>query len=231
MNIMIQIDSSQIQTLSQTRFIIVRHGETEWNVQEREMGQLDSPLTPNGLAQAMQLAARLEDVHLAAFYSSDLGRAAATSAMIAKRRAIEVSFDIRLRERNMGIFQGLTVAGMRDRHPKERADYERIGFDYVIPGGESARQRVERTMTCLNELAVRHQGGTVLIVTHGGILTGLFQHVLGMSPESSRRFRRPNAAVNVFICEEGQWILETWGDISHLAGIATLDDPAEKTGY
>ncbi len=189
-----------------------------------EIGQLDSPLTDVGLAQAGQLARRLENVHFDAFYSSDLGRATATAALLAERQPIRVIFEPRLRERHMGIFQGYTIAEMRERYPKERADYEKIGFEYVIPGGESAKQRLGRTMTCLDELAARHRDGSVLIVTHGGILTGIFQHVLGISPESAHRFRRLNAAINVFVCEDSRWILETWGDISHLEGLKTLDD-------
>ena len=110
--------------MSGTRLTILRHGETEWNLQEREMGQLDSPLTPTGLAQARQLAHRLASLHFDAFYSSDLGRASETSSIIAEKLSLKVLFDPRLRERHSGIFQGLTPAEARERYPKERAEYE-----------------------------------------------------------------------------------------------------------
>jgi broad specificity phosphatase PhoE len=218
----------------QTRFTLVRHGETEWNILGKEMGQLDSPLTPTGVNQGKALGQRLANVHFDAFYSSDLGRASATSMLLAENLSLPIVYEPRLRERHTGIFQGHTIAEIRNKFPKERADYERIGFEYIIPGGESAKQRLERTLTCLEELATRHQGGSVLAVTHGGILTGFFQHVLGISPESPVRFRRLNAAINVFNYGNGKWVLETWGDVEHLSGVRSLDDPtgaAFKSGH
>src|ERR1035437_10000910 len=89
-----------------------RLGETEWNLQEREMGQLDSPLTPLGLEQARRLGARLAQIKIDRLYSSDLPRAARTAAIIAEQTGHAVVFDVRLRERNMGIFQGLTAPEM-----------------------------------------------------------------------------------------------------------------------
>jgi probable phosphoglycerate mutase len=199
-----------------TRFIIIRHGETEWNLQEREMGQLDSPLTERGVGGVEKLADRLAGVPFDAIYSSDLGRAAKTAEIIAGRSLCQILFDVRLRERNMGIFQGLTNKERAERYPKECAAYRTIGASYVIPNGESADQRVARTCECLEELAARHAGGTVVVVTHGGILMGFFESVLGLPFGSGARFRRPNTAWNVFVREKERWVLETWGDVSHL---------------
>jgi len=204
-----------------TRFILVRHGETEWNLQEREMGQLDSPLTPLGLEQARRLGDRLAQIKIDRLYSSDLPRAARTAAIIAEQTGHAVVFDVRLRERNMGIFQSLTAPEMDARYPKEREAYRTVGFEYVIPNGESARQRVDRTVACLDELAKNHSEQTLLVVTHGGILMGFFEYALGLPFRSGRKFRRPNAAINVFNRDQKGWILETWGDVTHLSGLAT----------
>jgi len=200
-----------------TRFVIIRHGETEWNVDGREMGQLDSPLTPLGVAQAEGLARRVAATRFDALYSSDLGRAVKTATIIARLCSREVLFDARLRERNMGIFQGLTHAEMESKYPAERAEYRKEGSSYVIPSGESADERVQRALDCLEELAGQHAGGTLVIITHGGILMGLFEHVLGLPFGSGGKFRRPNAAWNVFTRERARWILETWGDVSHIS--------------
>ena len=112
------------------RLIAIRHGETEWNTQDREMGQLDSPLTSRGVRQAHAIAHRLSRVPFGALYSSDLGRAVATAGVIGERCGKQVRIAPGLRERHMGIFQGLTVAEMRERFPRERQDYERVGFEY-----------------------------------------------------------------------------------------------------
>jgi 2,3-bisphosphoglycerate-dependent phosphoglycerate mutase len=86
----------------------------------------------------------------------------------------------------------------------------------VIPDGESGRQRLERTLACLEELARQHLNQTVLVVTHGGILMGFFEYVFGLPYRSGSRFLRPNAAINVFLHGSNGWVLETWGDVSHL---------------
>ena len=199
-----------------TRFILLRHGETEWNAVNREMGQLDSPLTARGLEQAQRLAHRVAALPFDALYSSDLGRATQTAQAIAHRCSREIAFDVRLRERHMGIFQGLTPEESSQRYPEERAAYGNKDAHYVIPSGESAEQRLRRTVACLDELAHRHPGGTVVVITHGGILMGFLEHVLGLPHGSGARFRRPNAAWNVFARDEKGWVLETWGDVSHL---------------
>jgi len=180
------------------------------------MGHLDSPLTPLGVSQARRLAGRLAAIHFDALYSSDLGRAAETARIAADACKCEIAFDPRLRERNMGIFEGLTRSEMESRFPEERAAYRQKGPSYVIPRGESADQRVGRALQCLDELAARHPSGTLVVVTHGGILMGLFEFVLGLPFGSANRYVRANCSWNVFLREPKGWILETWGDVSHL---------------
>jgi broad specificity phosphatase PhoE len=107
------------------KLIAIRHGETEWNAQGREMGQLDSALTERGIQQARLVAGRLNQAAFHALYSSDLGRGIQTAEIIASKCQKQVQLDAGLRERHMGIFQGLTLAEMRERFPKERArDWE-----------------------------------------------------------------------------------------------------------
>jgi probable phosphoglycerate mutase len=212
-----------------TRLILVRHGETEWNVAGRAMGQLDSPLTALGQFQAQRLAERCAVTPFDALYSSDLGRARATAQVIADQCTREVVLDARLRERNMGIFQGLTGAEMESRFPDERATYRRVGSPYVIPSGESAEQTIDRALQCLDEIAGRHVGETLVVVTHGGILMGLFESVLGLPFGSASRYLRLNAAWNVFSRDSDKWVLETWGDVTHLETNKALVAPNQST--
>jgi broad specificity phosphatase PhoE len=125
--------------------IAVRHGETEWNVQRREMGQLDSPLTVRGIQQAEALGRRLSGIKFDELYSSDLGRAVQTAEIIAATCEKLVRLDSGLRERNMGLFQGLTWKEMSEKYPSEHETYKRTGFYNAIPGGEpSPTERSER---------------------------------------------------------------------------------------
>jgi probable phosphoglycerate mutase len=213
--------------MQRTHVIIVRHGQTEWNIAGIRQGHLDSRLTPRGMLQAQALAQRLAREKFNAIYSSDLGRAVQTALAIADVTGHEMITDPRLRERHLGIFQGLNGDQIQAKYPEERRLLRSIGPDYVIPGGESMRQQVERNVAYLNELAQKHQGETIVVVTHGGVVSGFFRHTLAIPLDAPRRFEFVNAGLNVFFREDDSWMLLTWGDVSHLApGAASEgDDP------
>ncbi len=206
--------------MTTTRIILIRHGETLWNKERREMGQLDSPLSEMGHKQAAAIAHRLMQNRFSALYSSDLGRAMQTATYIAQICQKEIIAETDLRERNMGIFQGYTRQEMQEKFPKEWQAYQSENkFDYVIPQGESQRQRLNRSIRIMNTLAERHPAETIVAISHGGILRGFFEYVLGLPPGNERRFRRNNCTYNSFIKTQNAWQLETWGDHSHLLQI------------
>jgi probable phosphoglycerate mutase len=203
--------------MERTQVFIIRHGETEWNIANIRQGHLDSRLTPEGVAQAQALAQRLTRERFRVIYSSDLGRAMQTAQIIADATGHEIVSDPRLRERHLGIFQGLSSDEIKAKHPEEYRLHRTLGPDYVIPTGESVRQQVARNLAYLNEIAVKHLGESIVVITHGGVLSGLFRHTFSIPFEAPRRFEFTNAGLNVFIYEEGNWFLQTWGDLSHLA--------------
>lgn len=207
-----------------TILFAVRHGETQWNRAGIQQGHMDSPLTDRGVEQARSLAEGLADRQIEVIYASDLGRAMRTAEIIAERLALPVQPDDRLRERHLGVMQGLTYAQFRERQPDVAAAYENGGPDYELPGGESARQRFERHLSCVADLASRHAGQRVLIVVHGGVLNSLLSHTMGLPLDAPRRFSLFNAAINRFTVRGDDWRLDTWGDLSHLEGSDALDD-------
>ena len=213
--------------MQRTQLIIVRHGQTEWNIKGIRQGHLDSPLTGRGLAQAKALGQRLAREKFSVLYSSDLGRALETAKEIVSVTGHQIVTDARLRERHLGIFQGLNADEINERYPEERRLMRTNGPGYVIPGGESMIQQVERNVAFLDSLAVRHAGETIVVVTHGGVVSGFFRHTLAIPLDAPRRFEFVNAGLNVFAHEDGNWMLLTWGDVSHLAPGATSegDDP------
>jgi 2,3-bisphosphoglycerate-dependent phosphoglycerate mutase len=209
--------------MERAQVIIVRHGQTQWNIKTIRQGHLDSPLTERGIAQAKALGERLAIETFTALYSSDLGRALQTAQVIAAATGHSIVTDPRLRERNLGIFQGLNGQEIQQKFPEEYRLHRSLGPDYIIPGGESVRQQVERNLEYLNELAEKHLGERIVIVTHGGVLSGLFRHTFSIPFNAPRRFEFTNAGLNVFNYEQGNWYLQTWGDISHLGGVGTVD--------
>jgi probable phosphoglycerate mutase len=209
--------------MSQTQLIIVRHGQTQWNLKLIRQGHLDSPLTETGVAQAKALGERLARETFTALYSSDLGRALQTAHMIAAATGHTIVTDPRLRERHLGIFQGLNGDEIRERYPEEYRLHRTVGPSYVIPDGESVEQQVVRNVEYLKEIAERHLGEKIVVVTHGGVLSGLFRRTFSIPFTAPRRFEFTNASLNVFNYEDGNWFLQTWGDISHLGSVGTVD--------
>jgi probable phosphoglycerate mutase len=175
-----------------TQVIIVRHGQTQWNIRKIRQGHLDSELTERGLAQAQALANRLARENFSALYSSDLGRAVHTARVIAAVTGHEIVTDARLRERHLGLFQGLSGDEIKEKHPEEYRLHRTMGPEYVIPGGESVRQQVARNVAFLDELALKHTGEKVVVVTHGGVVSGLFRHTLNIPLEAPLRFEFVN---------------------------------------
>ena len=216
--------SSAAARASEAELIVVRHGETEWNATGRQQGHLDSPLTAVGIRQAQAIAAALRERGFDAIYSSDLGRAYHTAECIAAAVGRVIVADARLRERHLGVMQGLTIDEVQRTHAEAYAGMRSGDPDYVIPEGESDRQRCARCVAAGNEIAARHAGQRVVIVAHGGTLSALFRHALNIDMGPSRRYKLFNASINTFFVAGEQWTLGTWGDVHHLAGIGTIDD-------
>lgn len=206
-----------------THVIAIRHGETAWNSEGRFQGHLNSALNRAGLAQAEALGEYLARERFDVLLSSDLGRALQTASAIAMRSGHEIVVDPGLRERRMGIFQGLTPSEAQARYPGEYARFSTRDPDYVIPEGESVRQLFERCVASFTGLARRHAGLTLAAVTHGGVLAMLYRHARAMPLEAPRDFPLHNTGVNRFRHRAGAWQLQSWGEVAHLD--LALDDP------
>ncbi len=200
-----------------TRFIVVRHGETRWNVEMRIQGQRDSDLTENGVAQAEAIAGRLAAERVDALISSDLGRAMQTARCIGERIGRDVVPDARFRERAFGAGEGMTYTEVDQVYPGAFARIREVDPDLVIPGGESRRQFHERVRDAFDDIARRHAGRTLVVVTHGGVLATFFRHVHGIAIHLPRAIPITNAAYNVLRHEAGAWAIESWDDAGHLA--------------
>ena len=205
--------------MQSTQLIIVRHGETEWNLNGRIQGHLDSPLTKSGRAQAEAIASRLQAIEINALYSSDLGRAYATAQIISNKTGHHILTDKRLRELHLGKFEGLTEGEVRKQYPDEFVYLRNAELDYIYPGGESKGQFSARLISCLEELMEKHYGGQILVITHGGALSRLMRHALGLPVVGSNKYKVCNAAFNVFSYDDGRWQLEIWGDLSHFVEV------------
>ncbi|MBI3043532.1 MAG: histidine phosphatase family protein [Betaproteobacteria bacterium] len=210
--------------MRETRLIVIRHGETAWNREKRMQGTTDTRLSDVGRAQAQALGRRLAGHRFSALYSSDLSRARDTASAIAEHTSRAVVTDPRLQERRFGIFEGLTADEIVARYPGEHARFASRDPDYEVPGGESARGFMQRCLGCLSEIAGRHPGEEVVVVTHGLVLDSLYRAAHGLDHGEPRPVPLINASLNRFGYDRGAWRLVVWGDVSHLA-------PEEVTVY
>jgi probable phosphoglycerate mutase len=206
------------------RFIVVRHGETQWNVAGRIQGHGDSKLTDAGRAQAEAIASRLAVERFDAIVASDLGRAFDTAQAIARGCGLSVATDARLRERSFGVGEGLTYEEIDRQYPDIFSRVRSTDPDAPIPGGESRRQFHERVRAAFEALAREHEGRRVTVVTHGGVLSSLFRHVHGIGLEEPHRIPIANASYNAVTIGPGGWTIDAWDDIAHLPVPAAFED-------
>lgn len=145
-----------------TTLLLVRHGETDWNAERRYQGHADVPLNARGREQAEALAEQLAGEDLDAIYSSDLSRARVTAEVVAARLGIPVVVDPDLREVDVGPVEGLTF---------EEAQ--------VFDGwqGEPKDEHAERILRAIHRIAAEHPEGRVLVVTHGGSMRRVHEHL------------------------------------------------------
>lgn len=204
-----------------THFLIIRHGETLWNREHRIQGQLNSVLSPTGLAQADAVGGRLREEGIELLVASDLGRTLQTAAPIAAATGLAVVQDARLRERSFGIFEGLTPEEIHERYPDEYERWQSRDPGFAMQGGESLMQLRARLSACVEEIATRGYA-KVALVTHGGALDALYRTATGTPYSTTRNWALANASINDIVVENGQWQIRGWGDIAHLT--ATEDD-------
>jgi broad specificity phosphatase PhoE len=190
-----------------TTLLLARHGQSDWNDARRWQGFADRPLTERGRVQAADLAERLADIALDAIYSSDLQRARETAAEVARAQGLEVTAVPELREVDVGSWQGLTRQEAEERFPQ--------GFRRWLAGGtgwqdgESYGEMSRRVLGAVAEIAERHDGGRVLLVSHGGPIRAIHAAALGLDVESYRRIRpvEPNARLSA-VCAEDRELSE-----------------------
>lgn len=205
--------------MSETTFVFIRHGETDWNRQQRFQGQIDVPLNDMGLAQAERLRQRLAAEPADRLVCSDLLRTRQTAAPLAQAWGTEAWPDAGLREQSFGVLEGLDVPTIQRQHPALWADWLQHRGDFALPGGESLLQFHARVMAAVAALARAHAGCTVAVVTHGGVLDMLWRSARREPIEGLRRCEIPNTGLNHLRWRDGELFIERWADAAHLDGL------------
>ena len=211
-----------------TEVLVVRHGETPWNVERRVQGWEDIPLNETGIRQAEALArhlsrTRLQGNQIDAIYSSDLQRARMTAEIVGHALSLPVVVDEGVRERHFGVLQGLVFSKMEEHEPEAARIWKSRDPDAILPEGESLRRFHERITQAIDTIASRHLGQRVMVVSHGGAMDIIWRHAKQASLQAPREAELLNASINRLKVLPERWEIIEWGNVAHLAGDADND--------
>ncbi len=202
-----------------TDFLFIRHGETDWNRQQRFQGQIDVPLNDLGHTQARRLGERLAGEPTEHLISSDLQRAQQTAAPLATAWQAAPALMPGLREQCFGVLEGLDVPTIKARHPDLWTRWLEHRADFALPGGESLQQFHARVIAAVKALAEAHPGRRLTVVTHGGVLDMLWRTAHGLALDGLRTCDIPNTGLNHLRWRQGTLDIVRWADASHLDGL------------
>ena len=208
------MSSQEEQSLS-TRLLLIRHAQTEWNIQRRFQGHGDSPITEEGQEQLQRLKSRLAGLEFDVVYSSDLRRTMVTAQMLSGKQRVE---EPRLRERGVGILEGLNLEQIMAEHAEAFRAFRLGDKDHQIEGGESLQIALNRAWTFLEEMPEKHPGAELAAVSHAGLIRLICKQILGLALDAPNFFQIPNASLTqlVFSPKDRSWSLECLADTTHL---------------
>lgn len=200
------------------KFILVRHGLTTSNKTRRAQGHYDSQLDEIGIRQAACTAEHIANTyHIDAIYASDLSRTRDTAAPIAKLLNLPVHTDAALREVNIGDWENRLVADIEREDPENRAKFKNDIGNFRYPNGETFSETQARALDCIKRIAAAHDGETVLVVTHGGVIQVLLCAWTGTPISEIRSLKEfKNTSITVAEYEGDAVTLLSIGEVEHL---------------
>lgn len=203
-----------------TQLYLVRHGETDFNVEKRFQGQSNQELNSRGFSQAQALRDHLSVINFSTILCSDLRRALQTAEIIAERLGIEPTPNPLLREMDFGQWEGLTYEEIETNYPQELAAWQDDMMINPPPDGESLGNFSERVSTFLEDIKGRNIEEKVLIVSHGGVLQVMCCIAMGLPPRSYWQFRLDLASISAISFYPQGAILNRLNDTRHLENLA-----------
>ena len=197
------------------RLILMRHGETDYNLQNRYCGFSNPSLNNKGIWQSKRLADRLRDISVDKVYSSDLKRAYETAKIVFKDNPVEKLED--LREMNFGLFEGLKHEEIINKHPKLYRSWIDNPEKVQIPNGEGLTDLSKRVNKCLSFIVSQNEDKTVALVTHSGPIRIVLCKALKLGLKMFWQIGQEIAALNIIdYPKESSPVVIKMNDISHL---------------
>ena len=204
---------------SSIKVLLVRHGETDWNLAGRFQGRSDVPLNQKGVEQANALASALRRECLCAIYSSPLVRAKETARLIkAFHPSAPLYEDEGLVEMDLGEFEGIEGPRWAEKHAEFRQAWRDNPASVTMPGGESLKEVQARAVAAMERITHSHPpGSTLLICSHNFVILTILCHALEIPLNRFRELKQGTAALNVLYLQGGRFQAEVVNDRSHLS--------------
>ena len=206
-----------------TEIILVRHGETEWNVEEVFRGRIDIELNDTGIKQAELLAGYLRDIKIDAIYSSPLKRALKTAEIIASYHKLAVEIAPGLIDFNYGKLQGLAHQQVKDKYKELYAEWINSPDKVKMPTGESLNDVRKRATGVVAEVIAKYKG-TVVLVSHRVVNKVLICALLGLDNSHFWNIKQDMCGITTFTYENGRFILTKHNNTSYLTQKTPLGD-------
>ena len=200
-----------------TKIFLIRHAEAEGNLYRRAHGQMEGLVTARGYRQIGLLRERFKDEKIDAVYSSDLIRARETAKAVSEPRGLNIQTTERLREVNMGVWEDQPWGELEYLEPRNHANFSSDPAGWIVSGAETFEEVIARLTDCIYDIARRHGGETVAIVTHGFAIRAFFCGLMGFpSHEAGKVLYCDNTAVALLDYEDGSMTIRYQSDNSHL---------------
>jgi phosphoserine phosphatase len=180
-----------------TRLFLIRHGETQANIEQRYQGQGESHLSELGIEEAEELSKFLSSENLSAIYSSTLSRSYETGRIIAKPHKLDVTKIDGLKERHYGVWEDMKFDEIRDKYPDIYSRWLIDPAKTIIPEAETLEAMQMRGVAAIEKLIEKHKGKTFCVVGHGGLNRGILFHYMNIDLNNFWRIRQDNTCINI----------------------------------
>lgn len=199
-----------------TRIILVRHGETTWNVEGRYQGQEDTPLSQRGLQQGQLLAEGLRNLPIDLCISSPLQRSYQTCKFCADLHKLPVATDERLLEINHGTWEGVLAKDIEAQYPQEFHQWYTQPHLVQMPGGENLEDVRRRVRAAFDDYAAAYPNQTILVAAHDAVNKAIICDLLELSMEHFWQIKQDNTCINVLEYQDGIWRIVLLNSTAHM---------------
>jgi len=203
-----------------TRFILMRHGQTQWNREERFRGRADLALDETGRKQAEVAALRLKEEHAVAVYCSPIRRALQTAKIVGEKLSLPVQPLEGLIDLDFGSFEGLSGEEATKQYPELYRLWLQRPQEVRFPGGEGLEDVRQRVVPAVEQLEAKHKDQTVILISHKVVCQVLMCAMLGLDNSHFWQVRQDVNAINIFEIRDGAPLVTLVNDTCHLKTLA-----------